>query len=54
LAENDFVLQPRRHVSIATDETMPGLQELGERLATALKAAQGAEAFIADYLKGAR
>ena len=33
---------------------MPGLQELGERLANALKAAQGAEAFIADYLKGAR
>jgi hypothetical protein len=33
---------------------MPGLQELGERLATALKAVQSAEALIADYLKGTR
>jgi len=54
LAENEFVLQPRRHVATATGDAMPGLQELGERLATALKAAEGAEAFIADYLKGAR
>jgi predicted DNA-binding transcriptional regulator AlpA len=54
LAENEFMLQPRRHVPTATDDAMPGLQELGERLATALKAAQSAEAFIADYLKGTR
>ena len=54
LAENEFVLQPRRHVPIAAGDAMPGLEELAERLATALKAAQAADAFIADYLEGAR
>lgn len=54
LAENEFVLQPRRHVATAIGDAMPDLPELGKRLANALKAAQGAEVFIADYLKGAR
>jgi hypothetical protein len=50
----DGTLSSMRRWYSATGDAMPGLQELGERLANALKAAQGAEAFIAGYLKGAR